>query len=146
MIAGNGSAEDGVEVIERLLREAGAAPQSYDLSDGSGLSVYNRITPHAMARFIYWAGLQGWGEEWRNTLPVGGVDGTLESRFAGTPLEGRIYAKTGTLFGVNALSGFMRSARGEMLTFAIMVNDRPSTSASANAEIDAVLLKIAAAH
>ena len=71
------------------------------------MSVYNRVTPRTVATLLRWTTQQPWGDAFRDTLPVGGVDGTLRRRFAGTSLEGRIFAKTGTLMGTNALSGFL---------------------------------------
>jgi D-alanyl-D-alanine carboxypeptidase/D-alanyl-D-alanine-endopeptidase (penicillin-binding protein 4) len=74
---------------------------------------------------------------------VGGQDGTLRRRFAGTPLAGRIFAKTGTLNATNALSGWLIAASGRELTFSIIANDVPDGS-SAVAAMDNALLAIAA--
>jgi D-alanyl-D-alanine carboxypeptidase/D-alanyl-D-alanine-endopeptidase (penicillin-binding protein 4) len=60
------------------------------------------------------------------TLPVAGVDGTLRRRFKGTPLQGRLFAKTGTLLAANALAGYLTTASGKELVFSIYANDRPS--------------------
>lgn len=83
------------------------------------------------------------GAAFRDTFPVGGVDGTLRRRFAGTSLEGRIFAKTGTLAGTNALSGFMLTGSGKTLIFSAYANDRPSRAESAIAALDATLVDIA---
>ena len=90
-----------------MLGDVGADRAGWDFSDGSGMSIYNRVTPRTVARLLLWTSRQAWAEAFRATLPVGGVDGTLRRRFAGTSLEGRVFAKTGTLTAVNALSGFM---------------------------------------
>src|SRR6185503_12769172 len=117
LVEGHGSRADGLAIIEAMLNEAGAPRGAWDLSDGSGMSVYNRVTPRMVANFLRWTASQPWGAAYRDTMPVGGVDGTLARRFKGTPLEGRIFAKTGTLAGVNALSGFMLTRSGETLVF-----------------------------
>jgi D-alanyl-D-alanine carboxypeptidase/D-alanyl-D-alanine-endopeptidase (penicillin-binding protein 4) len=70
------------------------------------------------------------------------VDGTLRRRFAGTSLEGRVFAKTGTLTAVNALSGFMLTKSGQVLIFSAYANDRPSQAGSAIAAMDAALVQI----
>jgi len=90
--------------------------------------------------------MQPWAGAFRETLPVGGVDGTLTRRFGGTALEGRIFAKTGTLTGVNALSGFLLAKSGRMLVFSAYANDRSSEAGSAAAALDDALLAIAEAR
>lgn len=142
LVAGDGSREAGLAAIEAMMAEVGAPRWSWDFADGSGMSVYNRVTPRTMAAFLRWTGQQAWGEAFRATLPVGGVDGTLRRRFSGTPLEGRVFAKTGTLMGTNALSGFMLTNSGRMLAFAAYANDRPLGAGPAIAALDATLVAI----
>lgn len=137
------SPEGGPEVMTALLAEAGLTPVEAELFDGSGLSTYNRVTPHGMVRFLRWAAGQPWGEDWRAMMPVGGESGTLARRFRGTSLEGKVFAKTGSLHGVNALSGYMTARSGQTLVFAVYANDRPAEAPSIIAEMDANLVRIA---
>lgn len=146
LIEGTGSRADGLDVVETVLAEAGVERSAFDLHDGSGMSVYNRVSPRAATTFLLWTMSQSWGEAWRATLPVGGRDGTLARRFVGTPLEGRIFAKTGSLNGVNALAGFLTAASGRTLVFSIYANDRPSTAGPATEVMDRALLALAAEH
>lgn len=141
---GDVSPEGGAEVLGDLVFDAGLTPVDIELFDGSGLSSYNRVSPRGAARFILWASRQAWGEDWRATLPAGGADGTLARRFRGTILEGRIFAKTGSLHGVNALSGYMLTASGRTLIFSVFANDRPADGPSIIAAMDAELVRIAA--
>ena len=143
-VEGAGSSADGLAQVRAMLATAGIAPSAFDLYDGSGLSAYNRVSPRATATFLLWTTRQPWGEAWRATLPVGGRDGTLSRRFVGTPLEGKVFAKTGTLNGVNALAGFLTAASGRTLAVAIYANDRPSTAGSALEPMDRALLMLAA--
>ena len=129
--------------MQQLLDEAGVPPSGYDVFDGSGMSVYNRISPRALVHLLLFAHTQDWGADWRATFPIGGVDGSLRRRFSGTSLEGKIFAKTGTLKGVNALSGYMIAASGETLAFSIIANDRPLALRSATPMMDAALVDIA---
>ena len=138
------SPEGGLEALAALVFEAGLSPIEIELFDGSGMSSYNRVTPRGMATFLRWAAGQPWGDNWRATLPRAGMDGTLARRFRGTPLEGRLLAKTGSLHGVNALSGFMQAASGEVLVFSVFAADRPADVPSIIAAMDAELLKVAA--
>jgi D-alanyl-D-alanine carboxypeptidase/D-alanyl-D-alanine-endopeptidase (penicillin-binding protein 4) len=142
LLEGDGSREAGLAVVEAMLAEAGVPRWTWDLSDGSGMSVYNRVTPQMTADFLLWTAKQPWAQAYRDTLPIGAVDGTLRRRFAGTSLEGRIFAKSGTLRGTNALSGFMLTKSGQMLLFAAFANERPSGGDSAIAALDATLVAI----
>ncbi|MFN7054502.1 D-alanyl-D-alanine carboxypeptidase/D-alanyl-D-alanine-endopeptidase [Hyphomonas sp.] len=143
LASGELSPEGGPEILRALIISAGLSPVEAELFDGSGLSTYNRVTPAGMARFLRWAAAQDWGDAWRATLPAGGADGTLTRRFRGTILEGRIFAKTGSLHGVNALSGYMISASGQALVFSVFANDRPNDAPSIIAAMDAELVRIA---
>lgn len=145
-IVGDGSAAEGHRMIDAMLAQAGVADTAYDFSDGSGMSTYNRVTPRMMVRFLQWTQAQPWGAEFRNALPVGGVDGTLARRFSGTFLEGGIFAKTGSLSAVNALSGFMTTRSGKVLVFSAFANDWPSSIGSATPAMDAALVAIAEAN
>lgn len=142
LIEGDGSRQAGLKVVEAMLAEVGVPRWSWDLSDGSGMSVYNRVTPRTTADLLLWTTRQPWAEAFRNTLPIGGVDGTLRRRFTGTSLEGRIFAKTGTLRGTNALSGFMLAKSGQLLVFSAYANERPSETESAIWALDATLVAI----
>ena len=73
------------------------------------------------------------------------IDGTLRRRFAGTPLQGKVWAKTGTLNATNALSGYLQAASGRELTFSVFANDVPD-GANAVPVLDALLGAIAAAN
>ncbi|MXO76030.1 D-alanyl-D-alanine carboxypeptidase/D-alanyl-D-alanine-endopeptidase [Altererythrobacter aerius] len=142
---GTGSIADGQVVIADMLADAGVPAGAVALSDGSGMSTYNRVTPRGTATLVRWIASQPWGAAWRATLPVGGKDGTLARRFAGTALDGRIFAKTGTINATNALAGYMTAASGRELTFAIYANDVPA-DVGATAFMDRALLSIAAAN
>ncbi|MBL8656273.1 MAG: D-alanyl-D-alanine carboxypeptidase/D-alanyl-D-alanine-endopeptidase [Altererythrobacter sp.] len=140
-----GSIADGQAVVSAMLAEAGVSANQVTLSDGSGMSSYNRVAPRATVRLLQWSQRQPWGADYRASLPVGGADGTLRRRFAGTPLQGRIFAKTGTLNATNALAGWMIAASGKVLTFAIYANDVPE-DVRATAIMDRALLALAAAN
>ncbi|KQN81488.1 penicillin-binding protein [Sphingomonas sp. Leaf67] len=142
-VRGTGSIADGLKKVGAIMTLAGVPRTAWDLSDGSGMSTYNRVTPRAMVALIGWARAQPWGAAWLETLPVAGVDGTLARRFRDTPLAGRLRAKTGSLSGTSALAGTMTGASGQTLTFALYANDIPE-GASATAAMDAALNAAAA--
>lgn len=136
----------GLAVLERTLAQAGLPRASWDIYDGSGLSPDNRVTPRAMLRYLHWVDAQPWAPQWRATLPIAGVDGTLSARFKGTPLAGNLRAKTGTLLAANALAGYLTAASGKELVFAIYAGDRPGSAPSALPAMDAALVAIAAGN
>jgi D-alanyl-D-alanine carboxypeptidase/D-alanyl-D-alanine-endopeptidase (penicillin-binding protein 4) len=141
-IAGSGSIADGQAQVTAMLTRAGIDRWRYDFADGSGMSTYNRVSPRGVARFLRWTQAQPWGAAWRSTLPVAGSTGTLRRRFVGTPLAGRLWAKTGTLNAAAGLSGFMTARSGRTLTFASFANDMPA-DAAVSAAVDAALLLVA---
>ena len=139
---GDGSIADGVAAIEAVLTSAGVPRVYYDFSDGSGMSTYNRVAPRGTILLLRWIDAQPWGAAWRRTLPIAGVDGTLDKRFRGTWLERRLFAKTGTLNATNALSGYLVAKSGRTLLFSMYANDVPG-GGSASAAMDAALLMVA---
>jgi len=139
------SLERGLAAARGVFERAGIPRAGYDFSDGSGMSTYNRTSPRAAVALLRWSATQPWAAAYRASLPIGGVDGTLRRRFAGTPLAERIFAKTGTLNATNALSGWLVAASGRELTFSIIANDVPNGT-SAVPTMDAALLAIAAAN
>ena len=142
---GSGSIADGLVEVRAMLDAAGVPRTAWDLSDGSGMSTYNRAAPRGLVKMLRWIAAQPWGAAWRASLPIGGVDGTLARRFKGTVLEGRVFAKTGTINATNALSGYLIAKSGKELTFSTFANDVPS-GASATPFMDAALVLVAEAN
>lgn len=113
----------GLGVVRGFLKEIGAADDGILQYDGSGLSRHDLITPSAVvALYTYMAKQSRFAQVWRDSLTIGGVDGTLRNRFKGTLAEGNMRGKTGTLDQVSALSGYVRTAAGEELVVSLVVN------------------------
>ena len=79
----------------------------------------------------------------RASLPVAGVDGTLDSRMKGTAAEGRVQAKTGTIANVNALAGYATARNGERLAFYAVINHHTAEGSEATAALDALAALLA---
>ena len=97
--------------------------------------------PQALGRLLVFMDRHRSATVFRESLPLAGVDGTLANRFKGTPAARKARAKTGQLRGVAALSGYVTTAAGEHLAFAVMLNDyvpQPSRP-PARVEVDEVL-------
>ncbi|HEY1498149.1 MAG TPA: D-alanyl-D-alanine carboxypeptidase/D-alanyl-D-alanine-endopeptidase [Acidobacteriaceae bacterium] len=138
----DGSIAQGARVVRQFLVNAGVDPGDFLFYDGSGLSGEDLITPRAATTLLAYAARQPWGELYRSSLPIGGVDGSLSGRFAGS-LKGKVFAKTGRLAEVNALSGYVTTASGKTLVFSVLVNDRQPAGDAARSAMDRVVAAIA---
>ncbi|HXZ31812.1 MAG TPA: D-alanyl-D-alanine carboxypeptidase/D-alanyl-D-alanine-endopeptidase [Terriglobales bacterium] len=119
----SGTVEGGLEVLRGFLNQAGVPPEQYLFYDGSGLSRQNLATPHAIVQLLCYAVSQPWGNSFRDTLPVAGVDGSLADRFSNLDPRAHISAKTGALGGVKTLSGYATTVKGQQVAFAILSNN-----------------------
>ncbi|MGO8719526.1 MAG: D-alanyl-D-alanine carboxypeptidase/D-alanyl-D-alanine-endopeptidase [Acidobacteriaceae bacterium] len=135
----DGSIEEGARVVRAEMLRAGVQPQDFFFFDGSGLSPKDRVTPRALTTLLLYVSEQPWGTEFRSTLPIGGVDGTLSDRFTHGPLLGHVFAKTGTLEEVNALSGYVIARNGRTLIFSILCNGHMPEAKGMTRTIDAIV-------
>ena len=135
---GLGSVAAGLKVERDFLAAAGIADGDVLLSDGSGLARDDLVTPRAVAALLRYAARQSWGADFISTLPVTGVDGTLEDRMKDTPARGRIEAKTGSHEDAHAISGYASTLRGESLVFAIFNNNNRQHGPDATTALDAI--------
>ena len=140
--ADDGSIAQGARVVRQFLVNAGVDPGDFLFFDGSGMSGEDLITPRATTMLLVYAAHQPWGALYRSTLPIGGEDGTLAGRFDGA-LRDRVFAKTGTLAEVNALSGYLQAASGKTVVFSILCNDHEPVGDATRAALDAVVRAIA---
>jgi len=82
-------------------------------------------------------------QSYRDSLAVAGVEGTLRQRFQNTPAQGRVYAKTGTMTGVSALSGYVDVPDYQPLVFSIMVNQSNQSVSTIREAIDEIVVLLA---
>lgn len=110
-----------VQRTDELMKRIGLDPNQYRVADGSGLSLYNYVSAEMLVAIL--------GYAWRTqpirdhllpSLPISGYDGTLQKRMIDTEAEGKVYAKTGTVTGVVSLAGYLTTANGHTLAFAII--------------------------
>ncbi|MBR1525847.1 MAG: D-alanyl-D-alanine carboxypeptidase/D-alanyl-D-alanine-endopeptidase [Prevotella sp.] len=123
------TAKQAAAAIKRLINKIGLNASDYRIADGSGLSLYNYLTPEVEVGLLKYA----WNNEdiyyyLYNSMPIAGQDGTLQNRMRGTHAAGNVRAKTGTVTGVSSLAGYCTSANGHELCFAIINNGLLSTS------------------
>lgn len=118
-----GSWADGSAAVHAFLRRNGIDDRGLVVADGSGLSEDNKLTARLLTDLFVVMYRRPDSAAFIDSLAKGGVNGTLEKRFAG--YEGRVFAKTGLIGGVRALSGYVRTQRNEWLAFAIIYNRIP---------------------
>ena len=107
--------------------------------EGSGLSRNNLTTATATLALLEFMAKHGEAKAFAESLPIAGVDGSLRRRMKGTPAEGKVLAKTGTLRWTTALSGYVTSLAGERLAFSLMLNRFPAAPGrSASRELDEI--------
>ena len=134
----------GLAALDAFLRRAGLEPREVLAEEGSGLSRKNLVTPRAVVALLRHMAQDA---PFTDALPVAGVDGTLRQRLLGTAAQGVLRAKTGTMRYNHALSGYVTTAAGEPLAFAILLNNYrydPTTGATTpQGEVDALAAMLA---
>jgi serine-type D-Ala-D-Ala carboxypeptidase/endopeptidase (penicillin-binding protein 4) len=136
--------EAGRAAVRDVLAGWGISAGSMLIADGSGLSRYNLIAPDSLVRVL----ARVYADErlrapFVATLPVAGVDGTLSARMRGTPAEGRVHAKTGTFSNARALAGYVDTADGEPLAFAIVANNFGIPADAVDRTTDGIVVALA---
>jgi D-alanyl-D-alanine carboxypeptidase/D-alanyl-D-alanine-endopeptidase (penicillin-binding protein 4) len=134
---GKGDAASGGEAVRSRLESLGLDVGGLRVNDGSGLGRRNLVTARLISEMLRASEREPWADIWRESLPVSARDGTLRSRMKGTAAEGRISAKTGTLGGVSALSGFVTTVEGRRLVFSLIENNFPASLAAKAIEDEA---------
>ncbi|HVS80828.1 MAG TPA: D-alanyl-D-alanine carboxypeptidase/D-alanyl-D-alanine-endopeptidase [Pyrinomonadaceae bacterium] len=135
--------EAGLIIVRNFLRQAGVPESDLALNDGSGLSRNDMITANATVQLLTYMSKHRYFAQFRDALPIAGVDGTLRTRMRGTPAEGNLRAKTGSLSSVASLSGYVTTAAGEHLVFSMMLNNYPDAGALRRDSIDAIGILLA---
>jgi len=114
-----GSTAKGIVAAQEALRQLGVKAE---MVDGSGLSRVDRVSPHQIVRLLAAMAGRGEGEAFRASLAAPGEWGTLEHRMTRTAARGDCRAKTGTLIGVSALSGYCFDLAGHTIVFSLLEN------------------------
>ncbi len=138
-----GSWEEGLRVERRFLIDSvGIDSTEFELVDGSGLAAGNLVSPLAFTRLLRFMRTHPRYATFAAGLPRAGSVGSLRTRFVNTPLAGRVLAKTGSIGGVNTLSGYIELPDGKALTFAVEANHHVQPSKAILAAIDSVVVEM----
>jgi D-alanyl-D-alanine carboxypeptidase/D-alanyl-D-alanine-endopeptidase (penicillin-binding protein 4) len=109
------------QLIKKEIAKAGVSGVQYRIADGSGLSLYNYVTPEILVKMLVYAYRQTKiNYHLFSALPIAGQDGTLKKRMKDTPAQINIHAKTGTLTGISSLAGYAIAANNHILAFSII--------------------------
>jgi serine-type D-Ala-D-Ala carboxypeptidase/endopeptidase (penicillin-binding protein 4) len=127
----------GILLTVKFLKSLGLSDRSFEIVDGSGLSRRNLVTPKAMVLLLM---AMASDRDFRNSLPIAGVDGTLVNRFKDTTAAGNLRAKTGTVSGVIALSGYVKPTDYDEIAFAILINNGNLPNRELRPLVDAIAL------
>lgn len=119
----NAGWQAGQKVLTDYLLSLGADPAGFNIDDGSGLSTKNRLSASVIVRVLADAYAGDLWPVFKDTLSVGGVDGILKKRFHQDSYRGKVFAKTGYISGVRALSGICTADNGREYLFSILTND-----------------------
>ena len=115
------SAKDGIAEIKKLINQLGHQPEDYNLADGSGLSNYTYVSPTLLVDFLKYAYSQSAiFPKLYKSLPIAGIDGTLQNRMKGSAAYKNVHAKTGSFTAINTLAGYLKMKNGHDVAFAIM--------------------------
>jgi D-alanyl-D-alanine carboxypeptidase/D-alanyl-D-alanine-endopeptidase (penicillin-binding protein 4) len=136
-----GSWANGVEAVQRFLKEElGVAPDQYLMRNGSGLNDTNRFSAALVVRLLdYIYRTREIAYELIPSLGVSGATGTVRKRLTGKTVHHKVRAKTGTLTGVTALSGYVMSRDRVVVAFTVLVNGLTVSPRRANKAVDKII-------
>lgn len=114
--------EDGQTAVNEWMKDSlGCDPDSYRIADGSGVSLYNYVSPQLLLKYLKYAYARPEiFQPLYESLPIAGVDGTLQHRMKKTAAHRKVRAKTGSVSGISSLAGYARAANGHLLAFVII--------------------------
>ena len=117
------SADEGTKIVTDKLARMGIPESEFRMQDGSGLARKNLISPFSTALLLKYMASHRYADYFFDSLPIGGVDGTLKYRMKGTSAIGKVHAKTGYVGYARNLSGYVETHNGEKFVFSILVNN-----------------------
>lgn len=126
---GQGSYRASRRLEDDLLQRAGIRPDAVQFFDGSGLSETNRVSAEQMTHLLSYMLTHQYAKAFIETLAVGGRDGTLRNRMKTEKLQGKVFAKTGTINSVVTLSGYLMLSQDKTVVFSFLVNNIRGISA-----------------
>ena len=138
-----GSWEEGLRVERRFLIDSVRVDSTqFALSDGSGLAASNLVSPLAFSQILRYMRRHPRYQTFIAGMPRSGQRGSLRTRFIGTPLEGKVLAKTGSISRTHTLSGYVEADNGKLYTFSVQANHHAAGGRVTLARIDSVVVEM----
>ena len=142
-LIGKAETEPAAKAIMEFWKEKGMDTEGMTLTDGSGLSQYDAVTPNQMVFLLnYMRKHSPYFDVYYNSLPLAGQEGRLEGMFKGSSAEWNLSAKSGTIDRVKAYSGYVKSRSGEEIIFSMIVNNFNCTSEEARAKLERLMIAL----
>ena len=142
-INGKATTKDGINAEKEWFSRIGIKPEDIFIVDGSGLSRHNMVTPHQIVKVLQAMKVHETFNSFYNSLPIGGVDGTLKRRFKNNKEVGKnVHAKTGYVGHVRTLSGYVTAQNGREYIFSLMFNHYPAPTSLINDLQDTIVTRI----
>ncbi len=139
---GAGTTAAGAGVAVQMLTDLGVT-SGFRIRDGSGLSYRDKLSAHAIIELLGAMSRRSDFATYWGSLSIAGKDGTLSDRMKGTRAAGNVHGKTGTLAAASCLSGYVTSANGHLLSFAILMNGSGLSQIKAHAAQDGIAAALA---
>lgn len=127
-----GTVENGVKACKEIFNSMGINPENMVMADGSGLSRLDLVTPRQIVNLLSFMYKSDEFSKFYESLPIGGIDGTLINRMKKTAAENNVRAKAGYNNNVSSLSGYLKTLSGEQLVFSVIVNNYLTSPTLAN--------------
>jgi D-alanyl-D-alanine carboxypeptidase len=133
----------GCKAVMEFWKNKGIDVNGLMMYDGCGLSKDNSLTPKQLFDVLYYMTFSPHFPVFYSSLPLSGISGTLHRYMKGTPAEGMIHAKTGTVNGVKSFAGYVNTLSGKKLIFAIIVNNFTCRTKVVKKKLENVMIKMA---
>ncbi|MDR3286363.1 MAG: D-alanyl-D-alanine carboxypeptidase/D-alanyl-D-alanine-endopeptidase [Prevotellaceae bacterium] len=142
-LGNNGSTYDGRKLLAKKLEELNIATDGFQQSDGSGLSRHGFVTTKFLCEYLSAMYNNAEYENFVQSLPVAGVDGTMKNMLKNTAAEGNVKAKSGSLSGVRSYSGYVTTQSGVDLCFSFIFNNFTCKSAVITKKMERLMIILA---
>ena len=141
-----GTIHNAQDVLKEFWKNKKISIQNAIIKDGCGLAPQDAISAKTLVELLTVMARSKNAEVWKASLPTSGQTGTLKSLCAGTVLEGKIHAKSGTIAGTKNYAGYIDAPNGDTWVFAIMINSAPGKAKNIQKVIQDYLLDVYKNH
>ncbi|MFY0673946.1 MAG: D-alanyl-D-alanine carboxypeptidase/D-alanyl-D-alanine-endopeptidase [Bacteroidia bacterium] len=142
-LTGEWSRTKGVFAVKDFWKEKGIDLTNTNLYDGSGLSRFNGISPKQLVELLKYEAKSDYFEDFKSTLPIAGVSGSLKTMLRGTKAENNLIAKSGYIEKVRGYCGYVTASNGNLVAFSVVVNNYHCSATEARKELELIMKALA---